>query len=154
MDSGVRRRVGPAESRIGPDGFLRAADGDRTGSHGGRRVLRAVPAALAEGRSHGSVATATHRGRAITAVAHGYRADATQEFRPVWHRISGRRTACGVPLLEVASRRNDVLPDGCSVGRACASYRGAACLQADSRGPVPGATVVDIGDGKALRTRS
>src|ERR1017187_1047704 len=150
MDSGVRRRVGPAESRIGPDGFLWAADGDCSRGYGGRRVLRAVPAALAEGRSHGSVATATHRGRAITAVAHGYRADATQEFRPVWHRISGRRTACGVPLLEVASGRNDVLPAGCSVGRTCASHRRAARLQADSRGPVPGAAVAHIVDREAL----
>jgi Putative transposase len=35
LDSGMRRRVRPAESRIWPDGLLRAADGDRARSHGG-----------------------------------------------------------------------------------------------------------------------
>src|ERR1017187_9206769 len=118
MDTRVRRRVRPAESCVRPDGFLWAADGDCSRGHGGRRVLRAVPAAFPEGGSHGPAATATHRGRAITAVAHGYRANATQEFRSVWHRVSGRRTARGLPFLEVASGRNDVLPAGCAVGGA------------------------------------
>src|ERR1035438_3500041 len=103
MDTGVRRRVRPAESRVGPDGFLWAADGDCSRGHGGRRVLRPVPPAFPEGGTDGPAATPVDRSRAVAAVAHGYRANAAQEFRPVWHRVSGRRTARGLPLLEVAS---------------------------------------------------
>src|SRR5208337_2540387 len=100
MDTRVRRRVRPAESCIWPDGFLRPADGDCSRGYGGRRVLRAVPAALAEGRAHGSAATPVDRGRAVTVVADGCRADAAEQLSPVRHRVSERWAARGVPLLE------------------------------------------------------
>src|ERR1035441_3793068 len=103
MDTRVRRRVRPAEACVGPDGLLWAADGDCARSHGGRRVLRAVPAALAEGRSHGSAATPVDRGRAVAVVANGHRTDAAEQLSAVRHRVSDRWAARSVPLLEGTS---------------------------------------------------
>src|ERR1017187_3655325 len=144
MDTRVRRRVRPAKSCVGSDGFLWAADGDCARGHGGRRVLRPVPAAFCEGRAYGSAATPVDRGRAVTVVADGCRADAAEQLSPVRHRVSDRWAARSVPLLEGTSGGYYFLPDGRSVGRAGPRNRCVPWRQADSRGPVPGAAVVDI----------
>src|SRR5271166_4870757 len=115
-------------------------------------MLRPIPAAFCEGRAYRSAATPVDRGRAVTVVANGHRTDAAEQLSSVRHRVSERWAARGVPLLEGASGRDDVFPDGRSLGRARARHRGAARLQADPRGPVPRTAVADIGDCEALRT--
>src|SRR5579885_1715977 len=86
LDSGIGRRVRPEEPGVGSNRFLWPADDHRPRGDGGRRVLRPIPAALAERRAGGSDPVAVDRSRAAAVVAQSaHTRCARAKSRAVYH---------------------------------------------------------------------